>query len=232
MDVILNTAIKYGDIFIMGTKITIFTSLIATFVGLLLGILLALFKMNIFKIPPLYWFTVVYVEIIRGTPLLVQIALAFFGLPLLGIQFPSVEFMGVEVDRMFAGIFALTINMSAYACEIIRSGVQSIDSGQMEAAKSLGFSSWHAMQKIVLPQALKNLLPVLGNEFIVMVKASSQVSVIGLADLMFSATTVQGISFQPFPPLVIVAVVYLIMTLIISALVRMMEVNLNKSNSK
>lgn len=232
MDVILNTAIKYGDIFIMGTKITIITSVVATFLGLLLGILLALFKMNIFKFPPLTWLTVVYVEIIRGTPLLVQIALAFFGLPLLGIHFPNVEILGVEFDRMFAGIFALTINMSAYACEIIRSGIQSIDKGQMEAAKSLGFSTWHAMQKIVLPQALKNLLPVLGNEFMVMVKSSSQVSVIGLADLMFSATTVQGISFQPFPPLVIVAVVYLIMTLIISAFVRMIELNLSKSSGR
>jgi ABC-type amino acid transport system permease subunit len=122
--------------------------------------------------------------------------------------------------------------MSAYACEIIRSGIQSIDPGQMEAAKSLGFSTWRAMRKIVLPQALKNLLPVLGNEFIVMVKASSQVSVIGLADLMFSATTVQGISFQPFPPLVIVAVIYLIITVIISSLIRLMENNLSKSNGR
>lgn len=232
MDVVLNIAAKYGDIFIMGTKITIITSAVATVFGLLLGILLALFRMNLFNFKPLYWLTIIYVEIIRGTPLLVQIALAFFGLPLLGIHFPSVEFMGVEFDRMFAGIFALTINMSAYACEIIRSGIQSIDPGQMEAAKSLGFSTWRAMRKIVLPQALKNLLPVLGNEFIVMVKASSQVSVIGLADLMFSATTVQGISFQPFPPLVIVAVIYLIITVIISSLIRLMENNLSKSNSR
>ena len=232
MDVILSTAIKYGDIFIMGSKITIITSLVATILGLVLGIVLALFKMNVFKFPPLYWLTVVYVEVIRGTPLLVQIALAFFGLPLLGIHFPAVEIMGVEFDRMFAGIVALTLNMGAYACEIIRSGIQSIDGGQMEAAKSLGFSTWHAMRNIVLPQALKNLLPVLGNEFIVMVKASSQVSIIGLADLMFSATTVQGISFQPFPPLVIAAVIYLIMTLMISVMIRLMEKNLNKSSNR
>lgn len=231
MDAIINTAIKYGAIFIMGTKITIFTSVISTFFGLLLGIILALFKLDVFKIRPLYWLTAAYVEIIRGTPLLVQIALAFFGLPLLGIHFPSVEILGVEFDRMFAGIVALTINMSAYGCEIIRSGIQAIDKGQMEAAKSLGFSTGRAMLKIVLPQALRNLLPVLGNEFIVMVKASSQVSIIGLADLMFSATTVQGISFQPFPPLVIVAVVYLIMTLIISAMIRLMEHNWNKGSS-
>lgn len=232
MDEILAIAIKYGDIFIMGTKITIITSVVSTIAGLLIAIFLALFKLRVFNFPPLYWLTAVYVEIIRGTPLLVQIAMAFFGLPLLGIHFPNVEIMGVEFDRMFAGIVALTINMSAYGCEIIRSGIQSIDKGQMEAAKALGFTTWQAMRKIVLPQAIKNLLPVLGNEFIVMIKSSSQVSIIGLADLMFSATTVQGISFQPFPPLVIVAIIYLILTLIISSLIRIMEGSLSKSSAR
>ena len=232
MEEILAIAIKYGDIFIMGTKITIITSVVSTVAGLLIAIFLALFKLRVFNFPPLYWLTAVYVEIIRGTPLLVQIAMAFFGLPLLGIHFPNVEIMGVEFDRMFAGIVALTINMSAYGCEIIRSGIQSIDKGQMEAAKALGFTTWQAMRKIVLPQAIKNLLPVLGNEFIVMIKSSSQVSIIGLADLMFSATTVQGISFQPFPPLVIVAIIYLILTLIISSLIRIMEGSLSKSSAR
>lgn len=229
---IIDIALKYSDIFIMGTKITIITSFVSTILGLIIAVFLALFKMRVFNFPPLYWLTTIYVELIRGTPVLVQIALAFFGLPLLGIHFPNLEIMGVEFDRMFAGIVALTINMSAYGCEIIRSGIQAIDKGQMEAAKSLGFGTWHAMRKIILPQALKNLLPVLGNEFMVMVKTSSQVSVIGLADLMFSATTVQGISFQPFPPLVIVAVVYLVITLIISAFIRVMENNLGKSSAR
>lgn len=232
MDEILSIAVKYGDLFIMGTKITIITSAVSTVAGLLIAVFLALFKLRVFNFPPLYWLTTVFVEIIRGTPLLVQIAMAFFGLPLLGIHFPNVEIMGVEFDRLFAGIVALTINMSAYGCEIIRSGIQSIDKGQMEAAKALGFTTWQGMRKIVLPQAIKNLLPVLGNEFIVMIKSSSQVSIIGLADLMFSATTVQGISFQPFPPLVIVAVIYLILTLIISSLIRVMEGSLSKSNSR
>ncbi len=221
MDLVLDTAIKYNDIFMAGIKITIIISFMACVFGLLLGILLAFMKISGVKI--LEWIATVYVEIIRGTPILVQISLVFFGLPFLGIHFPSFEIMGVDFERLSAGVIALVINSGAYECEIVRSGIQSVPKGQMEGALSLGFSRWEAMVRIIIPQAIKNILPVIGNEFVTLIKESSQVSVIGMADLMYTATTIQGISFQPFPPLVIVAVYYFIMTFVVSNILRALE---------
>ncbi len=221
MDLVLDTAVKYNDIFMAGIKITIIISFMACVFGLLLGILLAFMKISGVKI--LEWIATVYVEIIRGTPILVQISLVFFGLPFLGIHFPSFEIMGVDFERLSAGVIALVINSGAYECEIVRSGIQSVPKGQMEGALSLGFSRWEAMVRIIIPQAIKNILPVIGNEFVTLIKESSQVSVIGMADLMYTATTIQGISFQPFPPLVIVAVYYFIMTFVVSNLLRALE---------
>jgi arginine/lysine/histidine transport system permease protein len=105
----------------------------------------------------------------------------------------------------------------------VRSGIQSVPKGQTEGALSLGFSRWEAMVRIIIPQAIKNILPVIGNEFVTLIKESSQVSVIGMADLMYTATTIQGISFQPFPPLVIVAVYYFILTFVVSNILRALE---------
>lgn len=124
------------------------------------------------------------------------------------------------------------INSGAYECEIVRSGIQSIGKGQLEGAMSLGFSKMEAMIRIIIPQAVKNILPVIGNEFVTLIKESSQVSVIGMADLMYTATTVQGISFQPFPPLVIVAAYYFVITFSVSTLLRLMEKKMNIKSAR
>lgn len=218
MDMVIDTAIKYNDIFMSGIKVTIVISIMSCFFGLLLGIILAFMKISGVKV--LQFIATAYVEIIRGTPILVQISLVFFGLPFLGIHFPSFQIMGVDFERLSAGILALIINSGAYECEIVRSGIQSIGKGQLEGAMSLGFSKWESMVRIIIPQAIKNILPVIGNEFVTLIKESSQVSVIGMADLMYTATTIQGISFQPFPPLVIVAVYYFILTFAVSNVLR------------
>ena len=204
MDIVLETAVKYNDIFMAGAKITIIISFLSCFFGLFLGVILAFMKISGVKI--LQAVAAVYVEVIRGTPVLVQISLVFFGLPFLGIQFPNFEIWGVDFERLSAGVLALILNSGAYQCEIVRSGIQSIHKGQLEAAMSLGFSKWESMVRIIIPQAIRNILPVIGNEFVTLIKESSQVSVIGMADLMYTAATIQGISFQPVPPLVIVAV--------------------------
>lgn len=149
-----------------------------------------------------------------------------FGLPFLGIQFPNFEIWGVDFERLSAGVLALILNSGAYQCEIVRSGIQSIHKGQLEAAMSLGFSKWESMVRIIIPQAIRNILPVIGNEFVTLIKESSQVSVIGMADLMYTAATIQGISFQPFPPLVIVAVYYFVMTFFVSSCLRVLEIRL------
>ncbi len=221
MDMVIDTAVKYNDIFMSGIKVTIVISIMSCFFGLLLGIILAFMKISGIKV--LQAIATAYVEIIRGTPILVQISLVFFGLPFLGIHFPSFQIMGVDFERLSAGILALIINSGAYECEIVRSGIQSIGKGQLEGAMSLGFSKWESMVRIIIPQAIKNILPVIGNEFVTLIKESSQVSVIGMADLMYTATTIQGISFQPFPPLVIVAVYYFILTFAVSNVLRALE---------
>lgn len=221
MDMVLDTAVKYNDIFMSGVKITIIISLLSCFFGLLLGIILAFMKISGIKV--LQWISTAYVEVIRGTPVLVQISLVFFGLPFLGIHFPSFQIMGVDFERLSAGVLALILNSGAYECEIVRSGIQSIPNGQLEGAMSLGFSKWESMVRIIIPQAIRNILPVIGNEFVTLIKESSQVSVIGMADLMYTATTIQGISFQPFPPLVIVAIYYFIMTFFVSMCLRVLE---------
>lgn len=230
MDMVIDTAVKYNDIFMSGVKITIVISIISCFFGLLLGIILAFMKISGIKI--LQAIAYVYVEIIRGTPVLVQISLVFFGLPFLGIHFPSFQIMGVDFERLSAGILALIINSGAYECEIVRSGIQSIPKGQLEGAMSLGFSKWESMLRIIIPQAVRNILPVIGNEFVTLIKESSQVSVIGMADLMYTATTIQGISFQPFPPLVIIAVYYFIMTFFVSLCLKGLERHMSAKTTR
>ena len=191
MDIVFETAVKYNDIFMAGAKITIIISFLSCFFGLFLGVILAFMKISGVKI--LQAVAAVYVEVIRGTPVLVQISLVFFGLPFLGIQFPNFEIWGVDFERLSAGVLALILNSGAYQCEIVRSGIQSIHKGQLEAAMSLGFSKWESMVRIIIPQAIRNILPVIGNEFVTLIKESSQVSVIGMADLMYTAATIQGI---------------------------------------
>lgn len=230
MDMVIDTAVKYNDIFMSGVKITIVISIISCFFGLLLGIILAFMKISGIKI--LQAIASVYVEIIRGTPVLVQISLVFFGLPFLGIHFPNFQIMGVDFERLSAGILALIINSGAYECEIVRSGIQSIPKGQLEGAMSLGFSKWESMLRIIIPQAVRNILPVIGNEFVTLIKESSQVSVIGMADLMYTATTIQGISFQPFPPLVIIAVYYFIMTFFVSLCLKGLERHMSAKTTR
>ena len=184
------------------------------FFGTILGVMLALMRDSHIKV--VSRLAQLYIWIWRGTPLMVQAFLIYFGLPNLGITFSA----------MTAGVLSMSLNTGAYIAEIVRSGIQSIHKGQLEAAMSLGFSKWESMVRIIIPQAIRNILPVIGNEFVTLIKESSQVSVIGMADLMYTAATIQGISFQPFPPLVIVAVYYFVMTFFVSSCLRVLEIRL------
>ena len=212
---------SFPNILINGLTVTLPLTIISFALALVIALITALVQTA--KIPVLRQLARFYVWVIRGTPVLVQISLVFFGLPFLGIHFPSFQIMGVDFERLSAGVLALIINSGAYECEIVRSGIQSIPKGQLEGAMSLGFSKWESMVRIIIPQAIRNILPVIGNEFVTLIKESSQVSVIGMADLMYTATTIQGISFQPFPPLVIVALYYFIMTFFVSMCLRVLE---------
>ncbi|WP_392486418.1 amino acid ABC transporter permease [Haloimpatiens sp. FM7315] len=202
---------KYYLFFLQGVKYTIILALFTVIFGFILGLVLSIMRLSSSKI--LRAFATCYVEFIRGTPLLVQLYIVYFGLPNLGINLPD----------MLAGIVALSINSSAYISEIIRAGIQAVDKGQMEAARSLGMPSNVAMKLIIIPQAIKNILPALGNEFIVVIKESSTASIIGIHELMYNADTVRGNIFKPFEPLIVAAVMYFILTFSLSKLIGKFE---------
>ncbi|MDR1786001.1 MAG: amino acid ABC transporter permease [Spirochaetaceae bacterium] len=225
---LIDIAVRYRVLLWDGTRTTLFLSFVTILIASVLGTFLALAKMS--KLRPLRWAATAYVEIIRGTPLLVQIAIVFYGLPMMGIRLPSLRLGDVDFERLFSGILALSLNSTAYVCEIIRSGIQSIDRGQMEAARAIGFSAPDAMRLVVLPQAVRNILPALANEFVTLIKESSQVSVIGMAELMYAADTIRGNSFRPMEPLIIAAAIYFTMTFSLSRLLAFAEKRMGKSS--
>ena len=207
---------KYYTTYIDATVTTLKVSLIALLIGLLLGIAICLAKISTIKI--LNILATIYVEIIRNTPILVQIMIIYFAFPEVGISFTP----------FMSAIIALSINSGAYVSEIFRSGILAIDKGQMEAGRSLGLSYFQTMKFIILPQALKNSLPALGNEFISLVKESSIVYFVGVADIMFAANTVKNATYETFGPYLIAAAIYFIITSVLSFLVKRLEKKLAK----
>ena len=155
-------------------------------------------KIKLFRVP-----ANIYVQFIRGTPLLVQIFILYFGLP---------SAFNISLNSYVAGILALGINSGAYVAEIVRAGIQSIDRGQMEAARSLGMSHALAMKYVILPQAFRRILPPLGNEIIILLKNSSLVSTIALPELLFNGKMVAARTYDYFSMYIGVALVYLVLT--------------------
>lgn len=212
--------IRYSNFFGEGVRNTLILALFTVLLGTVLGTLLAIMRMGAFK--PTRWFAVGYIEFIRGTPLMIQLMFLFYGLPLMGIKFPQIESIP-NFDRFAAGIFAMSINSAAYVAEIIRSGIQAVDKGQTEAARSLGFKYGQTLGMVVLPQAIKNILPALGNEFVTVIKESSIVSVIGIADLMYRTNGVIAITYVQLESLAVAAIIYFILTFVTSRLVSLAE---------
>lgn len=212
---------QYWDVFLIkGLSITLLLSVLTVFFGTILGALVALGKMSRFK--PLRFLVTAYVEIIRGTPILLQLYVGYFIVPL------ALPFLGVST---FASItVALIINSSAYVSEVIRSGIQAVDGGQTEAARSLGLSKSQAMLKVVLPQAVKNILPALGNEFIMVIKETSLASTFFVGDLMTSYLTVKGATYLSLESLMIVGAIYFILTFSLSKVVGVFERRLKASD--
>ena len=216
---------RYWSFYLIGAKNTILLALFAVILGTCLGLLIALCRIS--KNRFLRFFGTAYVEFIRGTPLLVQLFIIYYGLQAIGIRFPDIPFMskllGINFSDFMSGVITMGINSAAYVCEIFRGGIQSIDKGQMEAGRSLGLSYNRTLFHIVIPQAIRNVLPALGNEFVVVIKEFSIVSIIGIADLMYKANTVRGNTFQPLGPLLVAAVVYFLMTFPLSKLLAHIE---------
>jgi len=205
---------KYWDVFLIkGLSVTISLSIIAVFFGAILGALLALGKMSRFKL--LRGIITAFIEVIRGTPILLQLYLFYFILPM------ALPALNIETYPSIA--IALVVNSSAYVSEVIRSGIQAVDKGQTEAARSLGLNKTQTMIKVVLPQAVKNILPALGNEFIMIIKETSLASTFFVGDLMTSYLTVRGATFLAIESLFIVGVIYFVLTFALSKLVGIYE---------
>lgn len=203
----------YGSFFVTGTKYTLILSVLAIIFGIMLGGILAFMKMSRNII--VKSIATAYIEFIRGTPLLVQLYIIYFGF---------------DFESITAGVIALSINSAAYVAEIIRSGIEGIDNGQMEASRSLGMSHWTSMRYIIIPQAFKNILPVLVNEFIAIIKESSLISVIGVAELMYSTNNIRAATYTDVGPLAIVALIYFVITFTISKLMVGLERRLGVSD--
>jgi arginine/lysine/histidine transport system permease protein len=191
----------------------------ATIIGLILGILLALCKIGTIK--PLRWFAAFYTSIFRGTPLVLQLMLIYYAVP---------QVLDIQIDPILAAIIAFGLNSGAYISEIIRAGINAVDKGQMEAAKALGIPYAKMMKDIILPQAMKNILPSLMNEFITLNKESAIVTVIGALDIMRRAYVVGGATFTYLEPLLIAGLIYYVMTLVLSFLGKMLEKRMRRSD--
>lgn len=204
---------EYRNIFLQGALTTLKITAIAILIGSILGLFLGLARMSVSR-----WLRVpayIYVDFIRGTPLLVQIMIIHAAL------IPSI--FGHSLGAMISGVVALSLNSAAYIAEIFRGGIQSIDRGQMEAARSLGLNHSQAMKFVILPQAFRRILPPLGNEFIALLKDSSLLMSISVAELMMAGKVVSGSYMVTWEAYLPVAALYLIMTLVLSQVVQYME---------
>lgn len=203
----------YREFFINGLWVTIILTICGYLGGIVLGLLLGLGKTS--KKRWVYWPCKLYVDLFRGTPMLVQILIIHLAF------IPAV--FGQSFGFMVSGITALILNSAAYNAEIIRAGIESIDKGQMEAARSLGLTERQAMRKIILPQAFRRMIPPLGNEFIALLKDSSLVTVIAANDILYAAKVVAGAYQRFWEPYLVAAIMYLILTYVVAKLIAYVE---------
>lgn len=182
--------------------ITLQFTFLSTIFGFILGTILSLIKIS--KVKPLVWFAQFYTSIFRGTPLLVQLMLIYYATP---------QLFDYKITALQAGVLTFSLNSAAYISESIRGGILSVDKGQWEAAMSLGVSKVHMLKDIIFPQALKNTAPSLINESIALLKDSSMVSIIGVADTMRWASLIQAKTFRAFEAFIVVAVIYYILVM-------------------
>ncbi len=215
---------KYWPMFLNGAGVTLLIAISGTVIGFLIGLIIGVIRTIPVKanehillkiIRKLITFLLsAYIEVFRGTPMMVQAMVIFYGIPLTtGIHLPVLE----------AGIFIVSINTGAYLAEIVRGGIISIDKGQFEAAQSLGMTHTQTMFNIVLPQSIRNILPAIGNEFVINIKDTSVLNVIGVSELYFASKGISGNNLRYFEVFLITCVIYFIMTFTITRILRLVE---------
>ena len=221
--------VRYHSFFEEGIVNTLIIAAFTVFFGTIFGTLMSSMRMS--KILPLKWLAVAYIEFIRGTPLMVQLMFIFYGLPMVGFTLPDISWIP-NFSRFSAGIIAMSINSCAYVAEIIRSGVQAVDVGQMEAARSLGLPYGRAMRKVILPQAVRIVIPSMVNQFIITLKDTSILYAIGLPELMQSGSLIVARTFRSFEVWATVAVIYFIIIFILSKISKRIERRLHNGKGK
>lgn len=216
---------KYWPYFNYGAVVTLIVALCVVILGSILGVLIAFAQRSRFR--PLVWLAKTYVWIFRGTPMVVQIMIAF---AMMHIAAPSFRLgiLTVDMTRLIPGIIIIGMNSGAYVSETVRAGINAVPKGQLEAAYSLGIRPKEAMRYVVMPQAIKNILPALGNEFVTIVKDSSLLSTIGVMELWNGATTVASTTYITLEPLLFAAAYYLLMTSVLTLAIQAYEKKLNK----
>lgn len=217
---------KYGPLFWSGTKTTLIIAFSGTVIGLIIGLGVGIlrslpdskldnrFKRYLYKLIKI--FSGIYVEVFRGTPMLVQALFLYYALKPL-----------FHWTKLVAGIFIVSVNTGAYMAEIMRGGIQSLDKGQNEAARSIGMSYFQTMRHVVLPQAIRNAFPAIGNEFVVNIKDTSVLNVIAVTELFFQSTSVAGITYRYPDVMLVTALIYLVLTYTTTTILRMIERKMN-----
>lgn len=202
-----------------GIGVTLKIVLVAGLLGFAFGIILAIFKISKYK--ALHWFADVYTSIFRGTPLILQLMIIYYGAP---------QIIGFEISSYTAAVASFSLNSAAYISEIIRAGILAVDKGQKEAAMALGVPGNRMMRDIILPQALKNILPALMNEFITLTKESAIVTVIAANDIMRRAYIVGGEQYRFFEPFIIAGLIYYLMVISLTFIGKLVERRMRQSD--
>lgn len=218
LETIIKLLDRYGYVYMQGLLGTLCLAAITVLFGTVIGIVLAVMRLSKFK--PFQWFVGFYIWVLRGTPILLQLYFFWIFLP---------RVIPVKISDSLCIIIALIINASSYVAEVIRAGIQAVDKGQTEAARSLGITAAHTMTKIILPQAVKNILPALGNEFISMIKQASLASVFFINELTTSYKTVLSATYRPVESIIIAGVIYLMVTTVLGQLLKYAEWRMNRN---
>ncbi len=236
--------VKYWPMLLRGAGITMLIAMTGTIIGFLIGLVIGVIRTiptkpndsiltRVFR--SIYTFLLnAYIEIFRGTPMIVQAMVIFYGIPLIvQAMVPAVQAISPSLGLLLkefrqlpvteAGIFIVSINTGAYLAEIVRGGILSIDKGQFEAAHSLGMTHTQTMLNIVLPQAIRNILPAIGNEFVINIKDTSVLNVISVSELFFASKSVAGIAYRTFEVFFITSVIYFILTFTVTRILRFIE---------
>ena len=214
---------QYGPLFLSGVGVTLIVAITGTLAGFLLGLLVAILRtiptspkdpaLKRIPLKILSWLLGVYIEVFRGTPLIVQAMVIYYGGMTIGLRMPVLT----------AAILIVSVNTGAYMAEIIRGGIISVDKGQKEAAHAIGMTHWQSMIYVVLPQAVRNIMPSIGNEFVVNIKDSSVLNVISVNELFFMSKSAAGTYLRYFEVFFITACIYLVLTFTVTRLLRILE---------